>query len=81
MANEAFGNVTSAVDIFVKDMGLVLDAARDARFSAPLASAAYTLSSASAATGWGDGTIGRDVQLLDRTVRRRAAAPRPEMIR
>ena len=41
MANEAFGNVTSAVDIFVKDLGLVLDAAREARFSAPLASAAY----------------------------------------
>lgn len=41
MVEEAFGNVTSAVDIFVKDLGLVLDAAKEARFSAPLASTAY----------------------------------------
>ena len=41
MAAQAFGDVTSAVDIFVKDLGLVLDAARDSRFPAPLASAAY----------------------------------------
>jgi 3-hydroxyisobutyrate dehydrogenase len=31
----------SAVDIFVKDLGLVLEAARESRFSAPLASAAF----------------------------------------
>ena len=41
MAGEAFDDVTSAVDIFVKDLGLVLDAAREARFAAPLAHAAY----------------------------------------
>lgn len=41
MANEAFDDVTSAVDIFVKDLGLVLDASREARFAAPLAHAAY----------------------------------------
>ena len=40
MAAEDFGHVTSAVDIFVKDLGLVLDAARDAGFAAPLAGAA-----------------------------------------
>lgn len=41
MTKEAFGNVTSAVNIFVKDLGLVLDAAKDSKFSAPLASAAF----------------------------------------
>lgn len=41
MVNDAFGDVASAVDIFVKDLGLVLDAARDSRFAAPLAGAAY----------------------------------------
>jgi L-threonate 2-dehydrogenase len=41
MVDEAFGDVTSAVDIFVKDLGLVQQAARESRFSAPLASAAF----------------------------------------
>lgn len=41
MTKEEFGNVTSAVNIFVKDLGLVLDAAKDSKFSAPLASAAF----------------------------------------
>ena len=41
MTSEAFDDVTSAVDIFVKDLGLVLDASREARFAAPLAHAAY----------------------------------------
>jgi 3-hydroxyisobutyrate dehydrogenase len=41
MAREAYDDVTSAVDIFVKDMGLVIDAARQARFAAPLAHTAY----------------------------------------
>lgn len=36
-----FDEVTSAVDIFVKDMSLVLDATRQARFPAGLAHAAY----------------------------------------
>jgi 3-hydroxyisobutyrate dehydrogenase len=35
--------VKSALDIFVKDMGLVLDAARAAGYPAPLASAAEQL--------------------------------------
>jgi 3-hydroxyisobutyrate dehydrogenase len=35
--------VNSALDIFVKDMGLVLDAARDTAYPAPLASAAAQL--------------------------------------
>lgn len=41
MATEDFGQVTSAVDIFVKDLGLVLASARQAGFAAPLASAAF----------------------------------------
>lgn len=41
MVGERFGDVASAVDIFVKDLGLVLEAARGARFAAPLASAAF----------------------------------------
>jgi L-threonate 2-dehydrogenase len=41
MVSERFDDVTSAVDIFVKDMSLVLDATRQARFAAPLAHAAY----------------------------------------
>lgn len=41
MIAERFGEVTSAVDIFVKDMSLVLDATREARFPAGLAHAAY----------------------------------------
>lgn len=41
MVGRAFGDVTSAVDIFVKDMGLVLDAAREAKYASPLAHAAY----------------------------------------
>lgn len=41
MVDERFDDVTSAVDIFVKDMSLVLDATREARFPAPIAHAAY----------------------------------------
>jgi len=41
MTGEQFADVTSAVDIFVKDLGLVLQSAKEAKFSAPLASAAF----------------------------------------
>lgn len=41
MTNEKFSDVTSAVDIFVKDLGLVLDTAKDSKFSASLASTAF----------------------------------------
>jgi len=44
----------SAVDIFVKDLGLVLDAGRDARAALPLAALAHQLFLA--ASGRGDGT-------------------------
>jgi 3-hydroxyisobutyrate dehydrogenase/putative dehydrogenase len=45
--------VKSALDIFVKDMGLVLDAARDAAYPAPLASAAEQLYLAGRRAGLG----------------------------
>lgn len=53
MVESDFDNVTSAVDIFVKDMGLVLDASREARFAAPLAHAAYLAFLAASGRGLG----------------------------
>jgi len=41
MITESFDDVTSAVDIFVKDLGLVLDSARQASFAAPMAHTAF----------------------------------------
>lgn len=41
MTADQFSDVTSAVDIFVKDLGLVLESAKKAKFSAPLASVAF----------------------------------------
>lgn len=41
MVSEAFDDVTSAVDIFVKDMTLVLESARQNMFAAPMAHAAF----------------------------------------
>ncbi|MEJ8845972.1 NAD(P)-dependent oxidoreductase [Variovorax rhizosphaerae] len=48
-----FDNVTSAVDIFVKDMSLVLDATRESRFPAALAHAAYLAFLGTTARGLG----------------------------
>lgn len=53
MATHDFGNVTSAVDIFVKDLSLVLDATRATKFPAPLAHAAYMAFLATSARGQG----------------------------
>ena len=53
MPDGAFDEVTSAVDIFVKDMSLVLDAARASRFAAPIAHTAYLAFLAASAKGWG----------------------------
>jgi 3-hydroxyisobutyrate dehydrogenase len=47
------GAVTSAVDIFVKDLGLVLDAGRAARMGLPLAAAAHQLFLAASGLGAG----------------------------
>ncbi|MBS0455423.1 MAG: NAD(P)-dependent oxidoreductase [Proteobacteria bacterium] len=53
MIEGEFESVTSAVDIFVKDMSLVLDATREARFPASLAHAAYLAFLATSARGLG----------------------------
>ena len=60
MVSEAFYDVTSAVDIFVKDLGLVLDAARSAKFAASLASAAHNAFLAVSGEGkgrWDDSAV------------------------
>jgi len=43
----------SAVDIFVKDLGLVLDTGREAKQALPLAAAAHQLFLMASAAGWG----------------------------
>jgi 3-hydroxyisobutyrate dehydrogenase/putative dehydrogenase len=53
MVDEASDEVRSALDIFVKDMGLVLGAARDNSYPAPLASAAEQLYTAGRRAGLG----------------------------
>jgi 3-hydroxyisobutyrate dehydrogenase len=62
--------VTSAVDIFVKDLGLVLDAGRSGKMGLPLAAAAHQLFLAASGLGHG----GRDDSQVIRTYR--ALAPR-----
>lgn len=53
MVQQSFQDVTSAVDIFVKDLGLVVDAARQAKFPAPIAHAAFLDFLGASARGWG----------------------------
>ncbi|MEJ8815534.1 NAD(P)-dependent oxidoreductase [Variovorax ureilyticus] len=53
MVSGEFGNVKSAVDIFVKDMSLVLDATRESRFPAALAHDAYLAFLGTTARGLG----------------------------
>jgi putative dehydrogenase len=53
MVQQSFEDVTSAVDIFVKDLGLVADAARQAKFPAPIAQAAFLDFLGASARGWG----------------------------
>jgi L-threonate 2-dehydrogenase len=64
----------SAVNIFVKDLGIVLDAARGMTFPLPLASAAHQLFLAAAAGGDG----GRDDSFVIRVWERLAKIPLPE---
>lgn len=59
------GQVTSAVDIFVKDLGLVLDAGRAAKIGLPLAAAAHQLFIAASGMGYG----GRDDSQVIETYR------------
>jgi len=75
MVREAWDDVTSAVDIFVKDMGLVIDAARQERFPAPLAHAAFLAFLEASASGDGrldDSAVMRNY--LDRGKRSEDAA-------
>lgn len=53
MVNESFEDITSAVNIFVKDLSLVVDAARQSTFPAPIANAAYLSFLSATAKGWG----------------------------
>jgi 3-hydroxyisobutyrate dehydrogenase len=53
MVRGAFEQVNSALDIFVKDMGLVIDAARQHDYSAPLAGATEQLYLAGRRAGLG----------------------------
>jgi 3-hydroxyisobutyrate dehydrogenase len=53
MITESFDDVTSAIDIFVKDLGLVLDAAREQTFAASMAHAAFLQFTASSSHGLG----------------------------
>jgi L-threonate 2-dehydrogenase len=59
------GQVSSAVDIFVKDLGLVLDAGRAAKMGLPLAAAAHQLFIAASGMGLG----GRDDSQVIETYR------------
>jgi L-threonate 2-dehydrogenase len=65
-----FDNITSAVDIFVKDLSLVLDATRESRFPAALAHAAYLAFLGTAARGFGaqdDSAVTTNYELTART--------------
>jgi len=53
MVTDSFDDVRSALDIFVKDMGLVVNAARDSTYPAPLAGAAEQLYLAGRRAGLG----------------------------
>jgi L-threonate 2-dehydrogenase len=66
------GQVTSAVDIFVKDLGLVLDAGRAAKMGLPLAAAAHQQFLAASGLGVG----GRDDSQIIETYR--ALRQRPD---
>jgi L-threonate 2-dehydrogenase len=66
------GQVTSALDIFVKDLGLVLDAGRAAKMGLPLAAAAHQLFLAASGLGVG----GRDDSQVIATYRALRAPPK-----
>jgi 3-hydroxyisobutyrate dehydrogenase len=53
MVDGTYDEVKSALDIFVKDMGLVTDAARDNAYPAPLTSATCRLYQAGRRAGLG----------------------------
>ena len=70
MISRRFDEVTSAVDIFVKDMSLVLDTTRESRFAAALAHAAYLAFLGTTARGLGtldDAAVTTHYELPERT--------------
>jgi L-threonate 2-dehydrogenase len=56
----------SAVNIFVKDLGIVLDVAREIKFPLPMAALAHQLFLAAAAAGYGDQDDASVVKLFER---------------
>jgi 3-hydroxyisobutyrate dehydrogenase len=71
MVSGQFDNVTSAVDIFVKDMSLVLDTTRESRFPAALAHTAYLAFLGTTARGLGrkdDSAVTTQYDVTPRTV-------------
>ena len=73
MVDGAFEPVRSALDIFVKDMGLVTSAARERKLPVPLASAAEQLYLMGAAEGLGRVDDAAVVKLYERWAGRTAA--------
>ena len=72
MIDNPNNEVRSAIDIFVKDMGLVTAAARANTYPAPLASAAEQLYLAGRRAGLGRADDSSLIEVL------RGAAPRPD---
>lgn len=66
----------SAVDIFVKDLGIVIDAARAAPFPAPLAAAALQVFLGASAAGFGKHDDSQAVRFYERLGGRPARGPR-----
>lgn len=62
----AYDPPSSAVNIFVKDMGIVLDTAREMVFPLPLASNAYQQFVAASSAGWGTEDDSSVVRLFQR---------------
>ncbi|GBD49803.1 NAD(P)-dependent oxidoreductase [Methylopila sp. Yamaguchi] len=62
--------VTSAVDIFVKDLGIVLEAGRDARAALPLAALAHQMFLSASGRGAGDRDDSQVIQSYDLLNRR-----------
>jgi 3-hydroxyisobutyrate dehydrogenase len=70
MIASEFDKITSAVDIFVKDMSLVLDSTRQSRFPAALAHAAYLAFLSTTARGLGgqdDSAVMTHYEMIART--------------
>ncbi len=67
--------VTSAVDIFVKDLGLVLDSGRAAKMGLPLAAAAHQLFLAASAIGHGHEDDSQVIETYRALTRKHEGAP------